>query len=117
MRLVARVGLMNTAYIMVTVSTAMATAGIAVTNFIPAKFVLAHSTEVGVSWSWLPTLEAVKLAEIIWLVIGLLGLSVPEITAAAGLVLFSVGAVVAHLRILVLYNIGFPGCYLLLSTE
>jgi hypothetical protein len=36
--------------------------------------------------------------------------------AAAGLVLFFVGAVVTHLRARVFYNIAFPGAYLGMSA-
>ena len=36
--------------------------------------------------------------------------------AATGLVLYFIGAVIAHLRARVLYNIAFPGAYLGLSA-
>src|ERR1700753_1640840 len=45
---------MNTALIVVTVTTALVTAAIAVADLIPAGFVLANSAEVGVPRSWLP---------------------------------------------------------------
>jgi hypothetical protein len=106
----------STAYVVITVTTAIVTAAIAVADFIPAQFVLANSAEVGVPRSWLPTLGAVKLAGAGGLVVGLVGLPVLGIAAAAGLVLFFIGAVVTHLRARVLYNIAFPGGYLLLST-
>ena len=38
------------------------------------------------------------------------------LAAAAGLVVFFVGAVLTHLRAGVLYNIAFPGAYLCLSA-
>ena len=38
------------------------------------------------------------------------------IAAASGLVLFFMGAVATHLRAHVLYNLAFPGGYLLLSA-
>jgi hypothetical protein len=85
---------MGTALIVVTMTTAIVTAGIAVADFIPAGFVLANSAEVGVPGSWLPALGAAKLAG----------------------VLFFIGAVVTHLRARVLYNIAFPGGFLLLSA-
>lgn len=107
---------MKIAYLVITLTTAVITAGIAVADFIPAKFVLANSSEVGVPRSWLPALGAVKLAGAAGLVVGLLGLSAIGIAAAAGLVLFFVGAVVTHLRAHVLYNIAFPGAYLCLSA-
>lgn len=103
---------MSTAYVLITLLTAAGTAGIAVADLLPAQFVLANSAEVGVPRSWLPALGAVKLAGATGLVVGLLGLPVLGIAAAAGLVLFFIGAVVTHLRAHVLYNIAFPGAYL-----
>jgi hypothetical protein len=106
---------MGTAYVAITVTTAIVTAAIAVADFIPARFALANSAEVGVPRSWLPVLGTVKLAGAGGLVIGLLGLPGLGIVAAVGLVLFF-GAVVTHMRARVLYNIAFPGGYLLLSA-
>ena len=107
---------MNTAFIVVTVTTALVTTAIAVADLIPAEFVLANSAEVGVPRSWLPALGAVKLAGAAGLVVGLLGLRALGIAAAVGLVLFFVGAVVTHFRAHVLYNIAFPGAFLCLSA-
>ena len=107
---------MHTAYVAITVTTAIVTAGIAMADFVPAGFVLANSAKVRVPRSWLPALGAVKLAGAAGLVIGLLGLPALGIAAAVGLVLFFVGAVVTHLRAHVLYNIAFPGAYLCLSA-
>jgi hypothetical protein len=107
---------MDTAFIVVTVTAAIVTAGIAIADLIPAKFVLANSAKVGVPRSWLPALGAVKLAGAAGLVVGLLGLPALGIAAAVGLVLFFVGAVVTHLRAHVLYNIAFPGAFLCLSA-
>lgn len=107
---------MSTVYVVVTLMTAVAAGGIALADFIPADFVLANSAEVGVPRSWLPALGALKLAGAVGLVVGLLGLKALGIAAAVGLVLFFIGAVVTHLRAGVLYNIAFPGGYLLLSA-
>lgn len=99
---------MNTALVAVTLTTAVITAAIAIADFVPARFVLANSAEVGVPRSWLPALGALKLAGAAGIVLGLLGLRELGIAAAAGLVLFFVGAVATHLRAHVLYNIAFP---------
>ena len=107
---------MTTAYLVVTVITAVVTAGIAVADYIPADFVLANSAEVGVSRSWLPTLGTLKLAGAAGLIVGLLGLHALGVAAGIGLVLFFVGAVVVHVRARVLYNIAFPGAFLLLAV-
>jgi hypothetical protein len=45
-----------------------------------------------------------------------MGVPALGIAAAAGLVLFFIGAVVTHLRARVVYNIAFPGGYVLLSA-
>ncbi len=107
---------MEIASFVVVVTTAIVTAGIAVADVIPAGFVLANSAQVGVPRSWLPALGAVKFAGAVGLIVGLLGLPALGIAAAAGLVLFFVGAVLTHVRAGVLYNIAFPGGYLLLSA-
>jgi hypothetical protein len=107
---------MHIAYVVITLTTAVVTAGIALADLIPAGFVLANSAEVGVPRPWLPALGAVKLAGAVGLVVGLLSLPALGIAAAIGLVLFFVGAVITHLRARVFYNIAFPGAYLCLSA-
>jgi hypothetical protein len=107
---------MHAVYIVITLTTAVLTAGIAAADLIPAGFVLANSAEVRVPRSWLPALGAVKLAGAAGLIVGLMGLPALGIAAAVGLVLFFVGAVITHLRARVLYNIAFPGAYLCLSA-
>ena len=100
----------------VTVITAVVTAAIAIPDFIPAGFVLANSVKVHVPRSRLPMLGALKLAGAIGLLVGLVGPPAIGIAAATGLVLYFIGAVIAHLRARVLYNIAFPGAYLGLSA-
>jgi hypothetical protein len=106
---------MTIAYLVVTLVTVVVTAFVAVADYVPARFVLANSAEVGVPRSWLPMLGTLKLAGAVGLVAGLV-LPAVGIAAAVGLVLFFIGAVVTHLRAGVLYNIAFPGGYLLLSA-
>jgi hypothetical protein len=100
----------------VTVLTAIVTAAIAIPDFIPAGFVLANSAKVHVPRSWLPMLGTLKLAGAAGLLVGLVGPPAIGIAAAIGLVLYFIGAVIAHLRARVLYNIAFPGAYLGLSA-
>jgi len=107
---------MTTAYIVVTLITAVITAAVGVADLIPAGFVLANSAEVHVPRSWLPLLGALKLAGATGLLIGLVGIPAIGIAAATGLVLFFIGALIAHLRAKVVYNIAFPGAYLALSA-
>jgi DoxX-like family len=103
-------------YVVVTVITALVTAAIAIPDFIPAGFVLANSANVHVPRSWLPMLGALKLAGALGLLVGVVGLPVIGIAAATGLVLYFIGAVIAHVRARVFYNIAFPGAYLGLSA-
>lgn len=102
-------------YLATVTITAVITIAIAIADFIPAQFVLANSAQVGVPRSWLPLLGGLKLAGGAGLILGLAGVPLIGVAAAAGLVAFFIGAVVTHLRAGVLYNIGFPALYLLLS--
>ncbi|NEA28511.1 DoxX family protein [Actinomadura bangladeshensis] len=103
-------------YVIVTAITVAINAAIVVADLAKAKFVLANSAEVGVPHSSLPLLAALKGAGAAGLVLGLLGLDVIGIVAAAGLVAFFVIAVAAHIRARVFYNIAFPGAFLALAV-
>jgi len=105
-----------TAYVIVTVVAVVANAGIAVADLMGARFVLANSAEVEVPASWIPGLAVLKAAGAAGLLIGLLGVRALGIAAAVGLVLFFVGAVVAHVRTRVFHNIAFPAGYLSLNA-
>jgi hypothetical protein len=73
-------------------------AGIGVADLLKARFVLATSAAVDVPPSWLPMLGTLKLAGAAGLTLGLLGVRPLGVAAGIGLVLFYVGAVVAHLK-------------------
>lgn len=107
---------MTTACVVVTLFTAVITAAVGVADLIPAGFVLANSAEVHVPPPWLPMLGTVKLAGAIGLLVGLVALPAIGIAAATGLLLFFIGALIAHVRARALYNIAFPGAYLALSA-
>lgn len=106
---------MSVAYVIVTVITIIANATIAVADLRRAKFVLANSAEVGVPQSWLPLLATLKAAGAAGLLIGLFGVHALGIAAAIGLTLFFTGALIAHVRARVLYNVAYPGTYWLLA--
>ena len=89
---------MTTACVVVTLFTAVITAAVGVADLIPAGFVLANSAEVHVPRSWLPMLGTVKLAGAIGLLVGLVALPAIGIAAAMGLLLFFIGALIAHDR-------------------
>ena len=80
-----------------------------------ARFVMRNSAEVGVPRSWIPRLAVLEGAGAAGLVLGLLGLPLLGLAAAIGLVLFFVGAVIAHVRARVLHNIAFPLAFLALA--
>jgi hypothetical protein len=103
-------------YVVVTILTVVATAGIAVADFLRADFVLANSAEVGVPGTWLPILGLLKLLGGIGLCAGLAGFEPVGVLAAAGLTAFFLGAVTAHVRARVFHNIAFPLGYLALSA-
>jgi hypothetical protein len=73
-------------------------AGVGVADLLKARFVLATSAAVDVPPSWLPMLGTLKLAGAAGLTLGLLGVPALGVAAGIGLVLFYVGAIVAHLR-------------------
>ncbi|GAB3645563.1 hypothetical protein GCM10028833_05660 [Glycomyces tarimensis] len=81
-----------------------------------ARFVLDNAAEVGVPETWLPRLAALKGAGALGLLAGLLGPAPLGIAAAAGLTLFYIGAIAAHVRARVLHNIAFPGAYLVCAA-
>lgn len=89
---------------------------VAVADYAKAGFVLKNSAEVHLPESALPYLATLKLAGAIGLAIGLTVVHWLGVAAGIGLILFFVGALVAHMRARVFYNIAFPGLYLLLSV-
>ncbi|CAG7616259.1 DoxX family protein [Actinacidiphila bryophytorum] len=113
---------MDVAYVVVTAVTIAANAAIAAADLARAGFVLANSAEVGVPQPWLPRLAALKAAGAAGLAVGLLGTDATYpagavgVAAAAGLVLFYAGALAAHTRARVFYNLAFPGGYFALAV-
>ncbi|WOC13249.1 DoxX family protein [Gordonia sp. MP11Mi] len=93
-----------------------ANAFIVVADYAKAGFVLKNSAEVNLSANVLPYLATLKLAGAAGLVVGLLALPWLGVAAGIGLVLFYIGAIYAHIRARVFYNIAFPGVYLALAV-
>lgn len=89
---------------------------ISIADFGRAKFVLTNSAEVGLQPSAIPYLATLKTAGAVGLVIGFSGLPWLGLAAGIGLVVFFIGALGAHIRARVFYNIGFPLMYLLLAV-
>ncbi|MFG2449861.1 DoxX family protein [Streptomyces sp. NPDC048512] len=85
------------AYAVVGILLAVVLAASAFLTFAKNPKITENMTRVGVPESWLPRLAALKAAGAIGL---LIGLAVPLIGAAAavGIVLYFIGAVIAHIR-------------------
>jgi DoxX-like family len=103
-------------YLVVTVVTILANAWAAFADFAHVRFVDKNMAEMGVPRSWLPVLAIVKAAGAVGLGLGVLNVPLIGTAAAAGLVVFFLGALVAHVRARVFYNIAFPGAYLALAA-
>jgi hypothetical protein len=106
----------NTAYVVVTGLAIIANAFAAIADFAKAGFVTKTAAEVHVGTSWLPLLGGLKGAAVIGLLLGLAGVPIVGTAAAAGLILFFIGALTAHIRARVFYNIAFPGVYFALAV-
>ncbi|MER5544235.1 DoxX family protein [Streptomyces sp. NPDC002589] len=107
---------MELAYVTVTCAAVLANAGIAAADLAKARFVLANSAEVGIAPAWLPSLALLKAAGAAGLFLGLFGVRPLGIAAGAGLVLFYLGAMAAHVRARVFRTMAFPGLYLALAA-
>lgn len=106
---------MMPALFVATIVSVVANAFVAVADYAKAGFVLKNSAEVHVPASALPYLATLKLAGAVGLVVGMTVVPWLGVAAGVGLVLFFIGAVAAHVRARVFYNIAFPGLYLLLA--
>jgi peptidoglycan/LPS O-acetylase OafA/YrhL len=85
------------AYVTFTLLAAAANIYAAASDFTRPTWLLANMTRLRVPEAWLPALGALKAAGALGL---LFGIAVPliGIAAAAGLTLFFIGAVIAHIR-------------------
>lgn len=108
-------GAIEIALLAATVGCVLANAAEVVAKVVGAQFVRQNSAEVGVAPKWIPYLAVIEGAGVAGLVAGLFGAQSLGLAAAAGLVLFFVGAVAAHIRARVFHNIAFPGGFLVLA--
>ena len=106
---------MFTAYVVVVAATAAANLAAAAADFLRVEWILGNMTRYGVPHSWLYPLGAAKAAGAVGL---LAGLVVPAlgIAAAAGLVLYFVGAVISVTRARWYSHLPFPAFFLLLAA-
>ncbi|ASR34539.1 hypothetical protein BAY61_05525 [Prauserella marina] len=106
---------MNTTYLVCALATIVANASAAFADFARARFVVANATELGLNTSLIPALGALKAAGACGMLLGVLGMPVIDIAAAAGLVLFFCGAVGIHVRERVFRDIAPPIVYLAMA--
>jgi len=106
----------TTAYVTVTVVTAVVNLAAAIADFARAQFVLDNAAAVHLSDRSITPLGVLKAAGAAGLIVGLFGVPVIGLAAAVGLVLFFIGAVAFHVRYRVYHNIGFPLTFLALAV-
>ncbi|WP_406693059.1 DoxX family protein [Saccharopolyspora sp. ID03-671] len=102
--------------VIVIVVTAVLNAVSAVVDFAGGRYVVGNAEANGVAREWLPVLGGLKAAGAVGLLAAVLGVPVIGAWAAAGLVLFFVGAVVAHVRAGTWSTIAAPGVFLALAA-
>ncbi|GAA2678612.1 DoxX family protein [Nonomuraea recticatena] len=107
---------MFTAYVVVTIVTIAANAWAALADFAKVQFVVDNSDQLGLPRTWLSTLGWLKAAGAAGLLLALLGVPYIGVAAAGGLVLFFVGALVAHVRARVFGKMIIPGAFLALAA-
>lgn len=88
----------------------------AVADFLRAGFVLGNAAALDLPPGWLTPLGLLKAAGAGGLLLGLAGVPLIGIAAAAGLVLFFLGAVGIHVQKRVFRNIAYPGVFLALAA-
>jgi hypothetical protein len=106
---------MFVAFVVVTLVAIAANAYGASADFTRAEWILVNMDRLGVPASWLSPLGALKVAGALGL---LVGIAVPQIgvAAAAGLVLFFLGAIVTAMRAHWYAHIPYPTVFLLLAA-
>lgn len=106
---------MFTAWVTVTLLAVAANTFTATGDLFRYRFVLANAAKVGVPESWLTPLGIIKSAGVAGLLLGLAGVPVVGTLAAAGFIVFFIGAIATHLRAGD-YALTFPAGYLLLAV-
>lgn len=84
-------------YVAVTVLAAAANAAAAAFDFARSELVIDNMATLGIPRAWLFPLGALKAAGALGLLVGI-GVPLLGVAAAAGLVLFFVGAVISHVH-------------------
>jgi DoxX-like family len=103
------------AYVVVTILAAAANMYAAANDFVRPAWLVANMTRLQVPQSWIFSLGALKAAGALGLLVGI-GLPMIGIAAAAGLVLFFVGAIVTALHAHWYAHISYPATFLVLAV-
>lgn len=103
---------MTIAYVTVTICTVVLNAWATIADLVRAGYVLANGERLGIPESWLPALAVPKAAGVVGLLLGLAGVPIIDAVAAAGLALFFVAAVIAHVRVGYYRGIAIPATFL-----
>jgi hypothetical protein len=106
---------MFTTYVAITVLAAVANAAAAAFDFARSELVIDNMATLGIPRSWLFPLGALKAAGALGLLVGI-GVPLLGVAAAAGLVLFFVGAVIIHVHAGVYRSIHYPATFLVLAV-
>jgi hypothetical protein len=104
---------MFTAYVVVTLLATAANIYAATADFSRAEWIVVNMSKMGVPQSWMLPLGALKMAGALGLLIGF-GVPLIGVAASAGLVLFFIGAIVAHMR--AHWYSFYPVAFLLLAV-
>ncbi|GLZ79689.1 hypothetical protein Afil01_44960 [Actinorhabdospora filicis] len=107
---------MHIAFLIVAALTVLANGFEMVAGFARASFVRGNAALVGLAPKWIVPLAVLKGAGAAGVLLGLLGVPLIGEAAAIGLVLFFVGAMIAHVRARVFHNIAFPAAFLALAA-
>ena len=107
---------MFTAYVAVAVVTATSNIAAATADFLRAKWILGNMSKYGLPHSWIYPLGAAKAAGALGL---LAGIAAPAIgvAAAAGLLLYFLGAIVTVARARWYSHLPYPTLFLLLAAS
>jgi hypothetical protein len=106
---------MFSAYVAVGALTAAANVFAAAMDFLRPAWLIENMTRVRVRSWMLGPLALLKIAGAVGLLIGI-GVPALGVAAAAGLVVFFIGAIAAHIRVRDCASIPTPGAFLLLAA-
>ncbi len=105
---------MHDAYLIVVILTAAATIYAASNDFTRPAWIMTNMKTLGIREEWLPALGILKALGAVGLLIGI-GIPSIGVAAAAGLVLFFLGAMASALRVHWYAHLPFPFVWLVLA--